>query len=100
MVFSHLVWMRGEFSPNLDKAGGFVLTQIQSAGARIEAPQGVELKDYYSAEEFEREVLVPERNAVICEYIASFLESMGSKSKSIVFCVSQNHAPRRCQGAE
>ena len=77
---------------NLDKAGGFVLTQIQSAGARIEAPQGVELKDYYSAEEFEREVLVPERNAVICDYLASFLESMGPKSKSIVFCVSQNHA--------
>jgi type I restriction enzyme R subunit len=77
---------------NLDKAGGLSLAEIRSAGGKLEAPSGVELKEYYSAEEFEREILLPERNKTVCDYITNFLESIEPKSKTIVFCVSQNHA--------
>lgn len=77
---------------NIDKAGGLNLTELRSSGATIEAPSGVELKDYYSVEEIERELLIPERNKVICEYLSQFLESTDPKSKTIIFCVSKEHA--------
>jgi type I restriction enzyme R subunit len=77
---------------NVDKAGGINITEVKSSGGKIEVPPGVEVKDYYTVKEFEREILLPERNKIICQYIAKFLESVGPKSKTIIFCVSQNHA--------
>jgi len=77
---------------NIDKAGVLNIVEVRSQGAKIEVPKGVELKDYYTVEEFEREITLPDRTKKICEHLARILESTGPKGKTAVFCVSQSHA--------
>jgi type I restriction enzyme R subunit len=73
---------------NVDKAGVLNIVEVKSQGAKIEVPKGVELKDYYTAEEFEREITLPDRTKRICEHLAGILESTGPKGKTVIFCVS------------
>jgi len=77
---------------NIDKAGVLNIIEVKSQGAKIEVPKGVELKDYYTVEEFEREITLPDRTKKICEHLARILESTGPKGKTAIFCVSQSHA--------
>lgn len=77
---------------NIDKAGVLNITEVKSQGAKIEVPKGVELKEYYTIEEFEREITLPDRTKKICEHLARILESTGPKGKTAIFCVSQLHA--------
>jgi type I restriction enzyme R subunit len=77
---------------NIDKSGKLVISEAVSFGAKIEVPPGVELKEEYSAKEFEREITIPERTKLMAEYIAKILESTGPKNKTVIFCVSQSHA--------
>ena len=77
---------------NIDKAGVLNIVEVKSQGAKIEVPKGVELKDYYTVEEFEREITLPDRTKKICEHLARILESTGPKGKTAIFCVSQSHA--------
>jgi type I restriction enzyme R subunit len=77
---------------NIDKAGVLNIIEVKSQGAKIEVPKGVELKDYYTVEEFEREITLPDRTKKICEHLAKILESTGPKGKTAIFCVSQSHA--------
>jgi len=77
---------------NIDKTGALNITEVRSQGAKIEVPAGVELKEYYTVEEFEREITLPDRTKKICEHIAKVLESTGPKRKTAIFCVSQSHA--------
>ncbi|RLI41224.1 restriction endonuclease subunit R, partial [Candidatus Bathyarchaeota archaeon] len=77
---------------NIDKAGVLNITEVKSQGAKIEVPEGVELKEYYTLEEFEREITLPDRTKRICEHLARILESTGPKGKTAIFCVSQSHA--------
>ncbi|MEM2351459.1 MAG: DEAD/DEAH box helicase family protein [Thermoproteota archaeon] len=77
---------------NIDKAGVLNIVEARSQGAKIEVPRGVELKEYYTAEEFEREITLPDRTRRICEHLAKILESTGPKGKTAIFCVSQTHA--------
>jgi type I restriction enzyme R subunit len=77
---------------NIDKAGVLNIVEVRSQGAKIEVPKGVELKDYYTVEEFEREITLPDRTKKICEHLARILESTGPKGKTAIFCVSQSHA--------
>jgi len=77
---------------NIDKAGVLNITEVKTQGAKIEVPKGVELKEYYTVEEFEREITLPDRTKKICEHLARILESTGPKGKTAIFCVSQSHA--------
>jgi type I restriction enzyme R subunit len=77
---------------NIDKAGVLNIIEVKTQGAKIEVPKGVELKDYYTVEEFEREITLPDRTKKICEHLARILESTGPKGKTAIFCVSQSHA--------
>jgi type I restriction enzyme R subunit len=77
---------------NIDKSGKLSISEAVSFGAKIEVPPGVELKEEYSAREFEREITVPERTKLIAGHIAKILESTGPKNKTVIFCVSQSHA--------
>jgi type I restriction enzyme R subunit len=77
---------------NIDKSGVLNITEAKSQGAKIEVPLGVELKEYYTVEEFEREITLPDRTKRICEHLARILESTGPKGKTAIFCVSQSHA--------
>lgn len=77
---------------NIDKAGVLNIVEVKSQGAKIEVPKGVELKEYYTIEEFEREITLPDRTKKICEHLARILESTGPKGKTAIFCVSQLHA--------
>lgn len=77
---------------NFDKTGKLSIAEAVSFGAKIEVPPGVELKEEYSAREFEREITLPERTKVIAGHLAKILESTGPKNKTAIFCVSQSHA--------
>lgn len=77
---------------NIDKVGVLSIAEVRSQGGRVEVPEGVELKEYYGVEEFEREITLPDRTRRICEHIANILESSGPKGKTAIFCVSQSHA--------
>jgi len=77
---------------NVDKTGKLSIAEAVSFGAKIEVPPGVELKDEYSAREFEREITLPERTKAIAEHLARMLESTGARNKTAIFCVSQSHA--------
>lgn len=77
---------------NIDKAGVLNITEVRSQGAKIEVPPGVELKERYTVEEFEREITLPDRTKKICEHLAKILEATGPKGKTAIFCVSQSHA--------
>ncbi|MEM2998238.1 MAG: DEAD/DEAH box helicase family protein, partial [Thermoproteota archaeon] len=77
---------------NIDKLGVLNITDVKSQGAKIDVPPGIELKEYYTVEEFEREITLPDRTKSICEHLAKILESTGPKGKTAIFCVSQSHA--------
>ena len=77
---------------NVDKAGVLSITEVRSQGAKIEVPRDVELKEFYTVEEFEREITLPDRTKTVCEHLARILESTGPKRKTATFCVSQSHA--------
>ncbi|MEM3385399.1 MAG: DEAD/DEAH box helicase family protein [Nitrososphaeria archaeon] len=77
---------------NIDKAGVLNITEVKSQGAKIEVPKDVELKEYYTIEEFEREITLPDRTKKICEHLARILERTDPKDKTAIFCVSQLHA--------
>ena len=77
---------------NIDRAGVLNIIEAKSRGAKVEVPKGVELKEYYTVEEFEREITLPDRTKRICEHLAGILESTNPKGKTVIFCVSQPHA--------
>lgn len=77
---------------NFDKEGKLSIAEAVSFGAKIEVPPEVELKEEYSARQFEREITIPERTKVIADHLARILESTGPKNKTAIFCVSQSHA--------
>lgn len=77
---------------NVDKEGRLVIKELRSKGVRIEIPEGTELKEYYTMEEFEKEILLPDRTRKIVEWIAKFLEETDLLAKTVIFCPTQRHA--------
>jgi type I restriction enzyme R subunit len=77
---------------NIDKEGRLILNEIISKGAKVEIPEGVKLKQYYTIKDFEREITLPDRTRVIVDYIIKFLEKYGEFDKTVIFCASQYHA--------
>ena len=77
---------------NIDKQGRLVLRELISKGVRIEAPDDAQLKEYYTVEEFEKEIILPDRTRTIVEWIADFLEKTDPLAKTVIFCPTQRHA--------
>lgn len=76
---------------NIDKEG-LQIEDALSKGAKLEIPEEAELQDLYKAEQFEKEIILPDRTAKICEHLASLLKTYGPMQKTIVFCVTMSHA--------
>lgn len=50
------------------------------------------MKDLYTSEDFEREIVLPDRTRKICEHLASLLDKFDPMQKTIIFCVNMEHA--------
>ncbi|MEM0215400.1 MAG: DEAD/DEAH box helicase family protein, partial [Archaeoglobaceae archaeon] len=76
---------------NLDREG-LKLEEAIHQGAQIYIPEESDLKEIYTLEDFEREIVVPDRTRKICEHLASLLKRFNPMQKTIIFCVSMEHA--------
>lgn len=76
---------------NLDKNGLHIEDAIKQ-GAKIEAPIEAEASDFYKMEQFEKEIILPDRTEKMAEHLASLLKTYGEMQKTIVFCVTMDHA--------
>ena len=77
---------------NIDRKGGLYLTDIASEGAIIEAPEEAEIKEFYSVGEFERVITLPDRTEAMTKKLSEILKIYGPTEKTIVFCVTKEHA--------
>lgn len=76
---------------NIDKEGLHIQDALYQ-GAQIYVPEEVNLKEIYTLEDFERQIILPDRTAKICEHLANLFRAFGPKQRSIVFCVNMDHA--------
>ena len=76
---------------DLDAEGLDVPKAIQD-GAQITVPQDATLRDHYATPDFERQVTIPERVELHCNHLSNLLKLYGRMEKTMVFCVSQDHA--------
>lgn len=77
---------------NVDKNGKINFKELRTAGIRLEIPEGAELKEYYTAGEFEKTIILPDRTRAIVGWIADFLEKTDPFAKTVIFCPTQRHA--------
>jgi len=77
---------------NIDKKGGISLTDVASEGAVIETPEEIEVKEFYSVGEFEKAITLPDRTEAMTKKLAEILKIYGPTEKTIVFCVTKEHA--------
>ena len=77
---------------NIDKKGGISLTDVASEGAIIEALEETEVKEFYSVGEFEKNITLPDRTEAMTKKLAEILKIYGPTEKTIVFCVTKEHA--------
>ena len=75
---------------NLDTDGLHVSDEV-AKGAELFVPEDAEVKDFYAAQSFEREIVVEDRTRVR-EHLAAKLMSWGANEKTMVFCVTMQHA--------
>lgn len=78
---------------NLDRDGLRVEEEVEQ-GADLIAPEGAEVKDVYTMSEFERAIVVEDRTRAMCEHLAGLLRQWGVNDKTMVFCVTMEHAAR------
>lgn len=76
---------------NVDKRG-LTLTDAKEQGAEVFVPPDAEVRDKYEQGQFEREITLPDRTRIICAHLANLLDASDPLQKTIVFCVSQEHA--------
>lgn len=76
---------------NIDK-GGLKIEDAIKEGARIEVPDEAEPEDFYKMEQFEKEIILPDRTEKMCEHLAGLIKTYGEMQKTIVFCVTMDHA--------
>jgi type I restriction enzyme R subunit len=76
-----------------------VATDVDTFGYRPEDGEtdddGNEIEDReYTTKDFDRTIILPERDKKVSEYITKFLEKTDSYAKTIVFCRTISHANR------
>jgi len=82
---------------NIDREG-LHLQEALYQGAKVYIPEGSELqdaydlRDIYTLEDFEREIVLPDRTKEICGHLAKLLNAFGAIQKTVVFCVNMEHA--------
>ena len=79
-----------------------VATDVDTFGFRPEEGEldddGEEIEDKeYTTKDFDRTIILPERDKKVAEYITKFLEKTDPYAKTIVFCRTINHATRMRQ---
>ncbi len=77
---------------NVDKKGGIILGEVASEGAIIKVPEDVKPKDFYTVGEFEKNIILPDRTETMTKKLAEILKTYGAMEKTIVFCVTKEHA--------
>lgn len=71
---------------------GLVIREEVERGAELIVPEGTTPRDIYEMREFERAIVVPDRTRLLCRHLAGVLRSNGALDKTIVFCVTMEHA--------
>ncbi|AWG70732.1 MULTISPECIES: DEAD/DEAH box helicase family protein [Mycobacteroides] len=71
---------------------GLVIEDEVERGAELIVPEGTTPRDIYEMREFERGIVVPDRTKLLCEHLAGILRTYGALDKTIVFCVTMEHA--------
>jgi type I restriction enzyme, R subunit len=77
---------------NLDAQGGLSIKQAIEVGAKIHVPQGATLKEWYKISELWRSLILPDHTEAISNHLANILYTYGPMEKTMVFCVTQEHA--------
>lgn len=77
---------------NIDKEGGISLKDIETEGVEVYIPEETKTKEFYTTGEFEREILLPDRTVKIAEHLARLLKIFEPMQKTMVFCVTNDHA--------
>lgn len=76
---------------DVDKQG-LNLQEARAQGAHVYIPPDAAQRDHYGTPDFERQVTMPDRVQVHCMHLSGLLQTFGRMEKTIVFCVSQDHA--------
>ncbi len=76
---------------NIDQDGLQIDEEIDR-GADLVVPEDAIVRDVYLSPQFEREIVVKDRTKVLCQHLAGLLRNWGAHEKSIVFCVTMEHA--------
>jgi type I restriction enzyme, R subunit len=77
---------------NIDKDGGLSVKQAIEQGAQVHAPEGSEVKEWYRVSTLWRSLILPDRTEVISKHLAELLYTYGPMEKTMIFCVTQDHA--------
>lgn len=78
---------------NLDQDGLRIEEELDQ-GADLIVPDGAPIKEIYASSDFERAIQVEDRTRAMCEHLAGLLRQWGPNQKTMVFCVSMEHAAR------
>ncbi len=71
---------------------GLRLQDAIEQGAEVFVPEEAEVRDVYTTPDFEREITVPDRTETMVKHLAGLLRSFGPRDKTMVFCVTMEHA--------
>lgn len=71
---------------------GLNLPRVTREGATVVIPEDVTPREHYSTPQFEREVAIADRVEKHCRHLSDLLRLFGRMEKTIIFCVSQEHA--------
>ncbi len=71
---------------------GISLDDVSKQGAIVEIPDEAEVKDFYKMEEYERKIVLPDWTKAMCDHLAGLIKTYGEMQKTIVFCVTMEHA--------
>jgi type I restriction enzyme R subunit len=73
-------------------ADGLHVEDARVQGAEIYVPEDAELRDLYLTPQFERDISLPDRTAIMVKHLAELLRRFGPMDKTMVFCVDMEHA--------
>jgi type I restriction enzyme R subunit len=76
---------------NLDKDGLNIEDEIER-GADLLVPEDAVVRELYISPQFEKEIVVKDRTKMLCEHLAGLLRTWGANEKTMVFCVTMEHA--------
>ena len=77
---------------NIDSKGGLDVKQAIKEGAIVHASKDTEVKDWYKISELWRTLILPDRTETIANHLADLLYTYGPEDKTMVFCITQEHA--------